>query len=221
MDEPNVDAAADAERSVRRRLHEFEETQQWTHHVGDLDSGQLITTELDRPVTPLSRAERLSRLGSPFDPSIFGGPKYRLTPRRPYQAAPEAWMRASGPSMFATDSSGFIMWTTPRDVESGFDPDSMHFLFAESPVGRSLLTISVSGRAWPGTVGHILVASPASSGSIHIPIGETFADHTVDLTAFPVGGPVEAFIFILAGIQQLLFRSIDFRHAPVLDPGVF
>jgi hypothetical protein len=43
--------------------------------VADAASGRIVTTVLDRPPTPLSRAERLSLLGHPFDPSIFG-PRY-------------------------------------------------------------------------------------------------------------------------------------------------
>jgi hypothetical protein len=77
-------------KEFRRRLHELAETQGWVHHVANLDTGQLLTFPLDRPVAPLSRAERLSRLGHFFDPSIFGGPRYKLTARTPYQASPKA-----------------------------------------------------------------------------------------------------------------------------------
>jgi hypothetical protein len=33
-------------------------------------------------------------VGFEADKSIFTGPRYRLTPRRPYQASPEAWLDA-------------------------------------------------------------------------------------------------------------------------------
>src|SRR5262245_56360695 len=72
----------------RRQPYELEETHRWAHHVADLNSGQVLTFLLERPITPLSRAERLSRLGRVIDPSIFRGPSYTLTPRTPYQASP-------------------------------------------------------------------------------------------------------------------------------------
>src|ERR1043166_824884 len=61
MGAPDVNEAEDVGRSMRRRLHELAARQHWVHHVGDLDSGEVLTTQLDRPVMPLSRAERLSR----------------------------------------------------------------------------------------------------------------------------------------------------------------
>lgn len=217
MDAPQLNDAAAAARRLQQRVHELEETQRWVHHVGNLDSGELSTTRLDRPVSALSRAERISQLGRRIDPSIVGGPAYRLTPRQPYQAAPEAWFRASGPSLYATDSGGFIMWTTPRDMGPGADPDSMHFFFAESPVGRSLVSVSLSAVAWPDNVGRLQGASAAAAATLRIPIEDAFANHTIDLVVTPQGGQMEAFLFIFAGIQHLLFRSLDFRPAPVLD----
>jgi hypothetical protein len=220
MDTPDVDAVAQGERALRRRLHELEETQRWVHHVGDLGSGAVSTAVLDRPLAPLSRAERLSRLGRPIDPSIFAGPAFRLTARQPYQASPEAWIRASHPVLYATHSGGFIIWSTARDVGPGNDPDSLHAVFAESPVGRSLVTFRLSGVAWPGNLSHVLIASSVGPASVSIPIEDTFADHTIDLTIFPQGGQVEVFMFVFDGLRDLLFHSLDFRHAPVLDPVI-
>lgn len=217
MDVPEVDAVVAGERALRRRLLELEEARRWVHHAGDLGSGALSSTVLDRPPAALSRAERLSRLGRPFDPSIFGGPSFRLTARQPYRPAPEAWLRASGVSLYATDSGGFILWSTARDAGPGNDPDSLHAVFAESPVGRSLVTFHLSGFAWPGNVGKVLVASSAGTGTISVPIDDRVADHTIDLAVFPQGGQVEVFLFVFDGLQQLQFRALDFRPAPVLD----
>ena len=74
---------------MRRRVDELAETQHWVHHVGDLDSGEVLTTQLDRPVMPLSRAERLSRLGHVFDDtSIFWDPGTGSPPGRPIRPCP-------------------------------------------------------------------------------------------------------------------------------------
>ena len=77
-----------ADASISRQLAEQTERQGWVHHVADADSGKLVTKALRRPVAPLSRVERLSRLGHQFDPSTFGQPSHRLTPRTPYQVTP-------------------------------------------------------------------------------------------------------------------------------------
>jgi hypothetical protein len=82
-----VTAAVRRQAQLGRQLDELTETQQWVHHIADLDRGEVLTNILDRPVTPLSRIERLSRLGPFDDPSVFNGPSFRLTPQMPYQAS--------------------------------------------------------------------------------------------------------------------------------------
>jgi hypothetical protein len=71
-----------------RRLAELSERQGWVHHVVDADTGEVLTTPLDRPLAPLSRAERLARLGhridlpSPWDRSTDSPPGTPTRPRR-------------------------------------------------------------------------------------------------------------------------------------------
>src|SRR5262245_46001880 len=86
-----------------RELAELEESQGWAHHVADAATGELFTTELSRPVTPLSRIERLSRLGHQFDVSILGMWTHRLTPRHPYQASPRGTLSLLGAEWFTSD----------------------------------------------------------------------------------------------------------------------
>ena len=77
---------------IRRQMAERTERQGWVHHVVDGDTGEVLTTRLDRPLAPLSRAERLARLGhGPPLPDPWG-PVYKLTARNPYQAAPLNWV---------------------------------------------------------------------------------------------------------------------------------
>jgi hypothetical protein len=219
MDPSDLDAALGAEASMRRRRDELTETQAWVHHVADLDSGKLLTTPLDRPVAPLSRAERLSRLGAVFDPSIFGGgPSYRLSARKPYQASPEAWL-AAGTIGFSSYDDEFT-WQPPPDPGPG-GGGLMRVHFAVSPDVRSVVSLSLSGYSWPGTVGHLRVDAAWSPASIRVPIGADFGAHTVDLTFVPLGGrESEILIFLEAGIRMLVLRSIAFRaQPPVLDPG--
>ena len=217
MGAPDVNEAEDVGRSMRRRLDELAETQHWVHHVGDLDSGEVLTTQLDRPVMPLSRAERLSRLGHVFDDtSIFSGPRYRLTPRAPYQAVPEASFSVSGGSprfvslLSYSSTQDEVVWQPPRDP-TGPSLGDLRASFAESPKVRSVLSILLSGQARPGAVGHVLIRETQAGASIRIPITDAFASHTVDLTFIPRAGELSDVIMSLeAGIQFLTFRSISF-----------
>jgi len=224
MTGPDIDDPWRAQEALRRRLWELEETQQWVHHVADLDSGEVLTTPLDRPPTPLSRTERLSRLGHPLGPPIPGGPKYRLTPRKPYQAAPEASLNVAGGARLFSYSAAQdeIIWQPPQDA-TGLDLGRMRAFFAESPDGRSLVSIALTGNAWRGTVGHVLTSETQSGTSVRIPIGEVFASHTVDLVFVPRVGELSDVIMSLeAGIQILTFSSITFGLVPpVIDPVAF
>ena len=209
----------DAEGSLRHRFHELAETQQWVHHVVDLDSGEVRTTVLDRPVTPLSRAERLSGLGHRFDPSIFGGPAYRLTPRRPYQASPEASMIASRADVYRSDDDA-VIWTPPRDFGTGAVLRGIRFFFAVSPNDRCLLSIAVSGKAFKDTLGHVRLQPSDTATSARIPIGDAFAAHSLDLTFVPLGGrPCNVLMSLEEGIELLRFSSVSFGASPpVINP---
>jgi hypothetical protein len=211
MGAPDVNEAEDVGRSMRRRLDELAETQHWVHHVGDLDSGEVLTTQLDRPVMPLSRAERLSRLGHIFDDtSIFSGPRYRLTPRAPYQAVPEASFSVSGGLLSYSSTQDEVVWQPPRDA-TGPLLGLLRASFAEGPRERSVLSILLSGQARSGAVGHVLIRESQAGASIRIPITDAFASHTVDLTFIPrAGEPSDVIMSLEAGIGFLTFRSISF-----------
>jgi hypothetical protein len=49
--------------SFLRKMAELKEPQGWVHHAAEAVTGNLLTTQLDRPVTLLLRAEKLSQLG--------------------------------------------------------------------------------------------------------------------------------------------------------------
>ena len=91
MDTSAQRAATTARDLDRDRPRRRSEPGRWTHHVADLNSGEVHTNVLDQPPTSKSRIEGLSRLGSIGDTTIFGGPVYTLTTRVPYLASPEAW----------------------------------------------------------------------------------------------------------------------------------
>ena len=221
----NVTEALKTKRAMRRQLNEFAETQHWVHHVAELDSGKALTTALDGPIAPLSRAERLSKLGPRFDPSIFDGifgPSYRLTPRRPYQASPTAWLNAStvGDYYAAYD---YIIWSMPQQDDTSVVQRFMTFSFDAAPTMRSVVSISLAGKAWSGKLGHVRVGAEAPPASIRFPIADTYAAHTVDLSFVPISGqPSVIWMVLEAGIEMLTFNSVSFAAQPlVIDPGAF
>ena len=83
MDGADPSELASRDDLIRRQMAERTERQGWVHHVVDGDTGEVLTTRLDRPLAPLSRAERLARLGHRIDLPSPWGPVYRLTPGTP------------------------------------------------------------------------------------------------------------------------------------------
>jgi hypothetical protein len=136
-----VHEALRAERARLRQLCERQETQRWVHHVADLASGEVLTTPLDRPVTPLSRAERLSQLGHPIDPAIFGWPSQRFTPKQPYQPAPEAWLVSATGCSYYSPRYDIIQWEPPRECEEPVQLPPRFYLYC-------IFTAARSGARW-------------------------------------------------------------------------
>jgi len=205
--------------ALQRQLDEYQERQTWSHHVANLSTGKVFTTALKRPVAPLSRAERLARIGIHVDTSIFGRTMYQLTPRRPYQAQPEAWMIASVVGDYSTQQD-FILWQRPR--QPGFDDlQQLECFFSVSPTRQSLISISVTGRSWPGMDGHVSAGMIAPDVRVRIPFPGDFTDHTIDIVFDPIPGrPTDVFMVPETGIQMLIFRSITVRDLPpVLSPS--
>jgi hypothetical protein len=204
-------------KETRRRLNELAETQHWVHHVADLDSGKILTFPLDRPVTPLSRAERLSRLGHSFDPSIFGGifggPSYSLSPNHPHNDSPLAGLSVSGADIFDAFRDQ-VIWSPPQNAnDANFIFRQINFTLTVSPIARSLASINLSGKGWPGMVGHLRVLY--KNGSLQIPI-DAYVSHTVDLT-FDSGNQFASIAMTLeAGIQLLEFDSMSLVTLPPL-----
>jgi hypothetical protein len=212
MGAPDANQAMIEARAMRRRLYEFEETQRWVHHVADLDSGEILTTPLDRPLAPLSRAERLSQLGHPFDPGIFGWPSQRLTPTQPYQASPLAWLFIRNCSGYSSGSGlpPFVQW-------HGDAGGSAEFSFTEPTNQRCLASISLSASA-SSSAGHLGVRAYGGA-PIEVPVDSTLGAHTVDVVfvttdVIPINISIDSFV----GVEVLYFKGISFGPAePVFE----
>jgi hypothetical protein len=213
----------------RRRLQEMEDARGWAHHVADLDSGSVITTMLDRPVTPLSRVARISQLGHTLNDAIFGGPSQQLTAKKPYIESPAAWLIASGVESYSADENGYIEFNQPRDVEEVTwptpHPSRIYFYFSQSPPERALFSLSVVGISWPGMNGFLNVKAWPGERSIYVGVSSfSVGSHTIDIIVDTSSDEnCEAVMTILPGIAQLQFKSISLRDANaqwVVDPGL-
>jgi len=218
-----VAGAPDRERATHRRLLELAETQAWVHHVADLDTGAVTTTVLDRPVAPLSRAERLAGLGHVLDPTVFGRPMYRLTPRQPYQASPEGWVEVIRPTYVAPGGT-VLWWEPPRDfdVRTGAGTFGLYLPFSQTPEGRALASFSFSGSSFAGATGSLRFSMQLIPNAVSIPVDAAFGHHTVDLTFVPPQRSIDITMILLPGIEQLAFTGMTFGAAPLIaQPGVF
>ena len=206
--------------SILHELDELEERQGWAHHVADAATGELLTTELSRPVAPLSRVERLARLGHQFDPSIFGAPTYRLTPRHPYQASPAGFLDfflAHTVSTFTDEPEGRAVWALQNIV--GEFAGEMNAFLLEPPQGRCLLTLRIGTVNELGVVGRVRIqvltwgiaqVIAAFELAVH---GDNLTDHTFDLVfvSAPTVPPTRWVRMLIepgSGLRFVQFRSL-------------
>jgi len=213
------------DRKILRELNELAERRGFVHHVADAASGRIVTTVLDRPPTPLSRAERLSRLGHPFDPSTFG-PSYRLTPRVPYQASPLNWLTTYDADIARPDGDDLVWWSLPRDFIDPHDPPGLRAYFGEPPAetGRCVATLMFDGGSWQGLPGHVVVRAygGSASASISVPFAGGSDHHTIDIVvASTPGNHVEVWADLKAGLHVVAFYSITLSRELVVFPGPF
>jgi hypothetical protein len=212
-----------------RKPAELREPRGWVHHVADAATGKVLTTQLDRPVTPLSRAERLSQLGQQFHP--FWPPTHRLTPKQPYQASPE----------------GFIGFQWTSDVTSYYGPDGeavwllgdivppmigrMDALLRDAPQGRCLLTLLLGITNQFDRMGHIRIevrGQPAENAPLIASFdlttqGNDYIEHTFDLVYVSQTTPPTCWPAMIlepgSGLDNVRFISLTLGPAePVLEP---
>jgi hypothetical protein len=110
-----------------------------------------------------------------------------------------------------------VYWSLPQDFHRTTDLPGLRSHFDQPPQQRCVVTLAFTAASWAGAVGHIEIAGSASG---LIPVTDSYADHTVDLSFAPFPGfPVEVFAFLRAGLHQVVFRSITLRaERVVVDP---
>jgi len=218
MDGPDPSELARRDDLIRRQMAERTERQGWVHHVVDGATGEVLTTPLDRPLAPLSRAERLARLG--HGPPLPGpwGPVYKLTARNPYQAAPLNWLAQYNVAISLSDAQDYIGWSLPRDLQPTSDPPGFSAHFSEPPSQRCVLTLEFSASAWDGAVGHISFVGTVNAD---IPIAGGWANHTVDISTVPPADGVHTWVILRPGLHAVNFNSITLQaERVILDPTI-
>ena len=216
--------------SLRER-DELMEHPSWVHHVADAATGKLVTTRLTHPVTPLSRAERLSQLlGTQFDRSIFGPPSYRLTVQKPYQASPLGWLRfqwaleVHGLGQGALhEEEGYAFWRIPKQGEN---VGIMEGVVLEPPQGLCLLTLDVATNNEPGLIGTIPIEvrkgdNVIASFKLTLPAGKEWVFHTFDLAFFPAPGQnwIRMLLQRGSGVEMVYFYNMTLAGSHFIPRG--
>ena len=210
--------------AIRREMARLQEHQGWVHHVADAATGKVLTTQLDHPVSPVSRAQRLSQFGNRFDFSIFGTPTHRLTPQRPYQASPMGYLRFYGArevsSLGDIQPEGHAVWGVPN-VAIGEAVGSTEALVFDPPQGLCLLTLSFGATKLPGQIGTIRIEVLGYLGNqsnvlASLQLNEhrdNFIWYTVDLLFTSVPPPNSSLhwveMVLESGLQYLQFASVQ------------
>jgi hypothetical protein len=205
--------------AIHRQMAELQEHQDWVHHVADAATGKVLTTQLDHPVSPVSRAQRLSQLGDQFDFSIFGTPTHRLTPQHPYQASPMGYIRFFGArevsSLGDLQPEGHAVWGVPN-VVIGEAVGSMEALVFDPPQGRCLLTLFLPGQTGTVRVEVLGYQGPESKVLASFQLNEhrdNFHWHTVDLLFTSVPPPNSTLhwvrMVLQSGLQHVMFASLQ------------
>ena len=203
---------------IRRQMAERTERQGWVHHVVDGGTGEVLTTPLDRPLAPLSRASGWpgSAAGplcrAPGDRSTSS---LRGTPTRPRRLI--GWPSTTWPSLCptrrTTSLGRFLRIPSPPTIRRGF---SAHF--SEPPSQRCVLTLVFAASAWDGAVGHISFVGTVNAD---IPIAGGWANHTVDISTVPPADGVHTWANLRPGLHRVDFNSITLQaERVILDPTI-
>jgi hypothetical protein len=198
---------------IRRRLHD----------TIDLASGRIFSTRIARPLTAAERVERLARFGFKANPSIFAKPTHRLTPRAPYQSAPEAnTFVSSGPKfqVFSYSTSdpptGQIWWRMPATFETEF-MSGINFFFINVPPGPIVWSLVFQAYPYQGRTGVVvieMIGHPRREIAISM-----IEERTVDIGLVHNSANLDTRVFWRPGFIDFVFYSVSVgRGLIVLDP---
>jgi hypothetical protein len=115
--------------------------------------------------------------------------------------------------------SNLMAWQFPPPGPPGWLEGGVLWSFAVAPEGDpALVSVSVFAAAHQGEVGQVVVA--VADAVIEVPISDTYASHTIDLTFVPSAGrSVEVSMNFEPGLSVVTLSGISLGPAgPVVGP---
>lgn len=196
------------------------------HDVVDLASGSVDTKPIKRSPSAKARMQRLIDVGFVPRPLIFPRRRYRLTPRRPYRAAPQAWLDAFFNSAVGAarpdDFFGVyepdpgvdqIWWRVPPSFGDFEFWATCNLSFAGLGAGQAVMTLNF--EVWPYQGGGTVVIDVAAQ-RVEIPITGSAA-LSVDIGFVHNGDPLlVAMVLLRPGIYDFVFHSVELRSDRVV-----
>lgn len=193
------------------------------HDAVNLSTGRICTTPMKRSPSAQSRVQRLNDVGFAAGASMFTAPRYRLTPRRPYQASPKAWLDANFNSTIGTGSPddffgtygagpgvNQIWWRVPPSFATFEFWATCNFSF--SGLGARPAVMTLSFEVWPYQDATGTVVIDVGAQRTEIPITQPAA-RTVDVGFVHNGDPVlVAMVLLRPGIFDFVFHSVLLRR---------
>ena len=180
---------------IRRRFHD----------AIDAATGKIDTTTVVRALTPAQRVKRLAGLGLGADVAVFGKPRYRLTPQKPYQPKPEAWLDAFDGTYSAGPGVDQIWWRLPASFPTEFMA-GCNFSFRQVPAGPAVLSLAYEAWPYQGRTGTLVIDIGAFRTEISI---STAGARTTDI-GFDHDGAATllTMVFFRPGLIDFAFHSV-------------
>ena len=180
---------------IKRRLHD----------AVDAATGKIETTPVVRALTPAERVKRLARLGLGADVAVFGKPRYRLTPQKPYQPSPEAWLDAFDGAYSTGPGVDQIWWRLPAAFPTEFMA-GCNFSFRQLPAGPAVLSLAFEAWPYQGRTGTVVIDIGAFRTEIPI---STAGARTTDIGFVHDGAAtLLTMVFFRPGLIDFVFHSV-------------
>lgn len=185
----------------------------WTHHVADLRTGQLTTTERPRPFTVAGRATSVQSVLEDVSVADLGAalnlPERVLTPRVPYRSAPVSYLLAynSGWSLLTDEDE--LQWVSEVAAD-GTSAELDVWFKGVTPGTTAVVTFTLSLATPPGTDdGRVDVFAVTAADPVQVPISG-FREHTIDVVARPTQSTLIVSLLPAFGIELIQFRQVSY-----------
>jgi hypothetical protein len=186
------------------------------HDAVDLASGRIETASTARAPGAATRLRRLARFGFRIDLPLFG-PSHRLTPQKPYQATPEAWLDSFEGIYGTGPAVNRIWWRLPATFPTTFIA-GVNLNFRGLGAGAAVLGLTFEAWPYQGRTGTVVVDIGAQR--TEFPISAP-AERTVDIAFVHDGSDhMDARVLFRQGLFDFVFREASVGGGPfvVLDP---